>query len=233
MGGSDGGGSGIDGGGGNDTITVSAVVTSSNSNAMYDSSSSAYAMYDSSSSGSNSIDGGGGNDHITIIGHVDTSSNSNNVIKGGTGGVEEGVVERDILHIDQNNMEDIISLSNVGKSAGKETISGFETLLLDMTDNGELDLSAVLQNLTHINSSGGTPNELIIGVNQQAAMQNGAWVISGGDDDTAKVTGVEASGLVEDENAANVMDGYTAYTNADGDLHVYIQQEIKLITGDN
>jgi hypothetical protein len=157
---------------------------------------------------SNSIDGGGGNDHITIIGRVD----GNNVIKGGTGGVEEGV-ERDILHIDQNNMADIIQLSNMGKSANKETISGFETLLLDMTDGETLNLSSnnMLNKLTHINvNSAEKPNDLII---------NG------------KVTGVTAAGLVQD-NSAPAMDGYTAYTtNTAEDIHVYIQQEIALITG--
>jgi hypothetical protein len=178
---------------------------------------------------SNSIDGGGGNDHITIIGHVDTSSSANNIIRGGTGGVEDDVEERDILHIDQNNMADIITLSNAGKTneaqeEGTGNISGFETLLLDMTGNEELDLSAVLQNLTHINSSGGTPNELIIGVNQKAAMQNGEWVISGGGGDNVGSVAIDNSGLTE-AASASTMQGYTAFTYQEGETAslVYIQ----------
>jgi hypothetical protein len=64
-------------------------------------------------------------------------------------------------------------------------------------------------------------------------MQNGEWVISG--DDNIGSVDIRNSGLVKDDNAANVMDGYSAYTytNAEEDIHVYIQQEIKLITGDS
>jgi hypothetical protein len=158
----------IDGGKGDDTITVSAVVSGDGN---------AYAMSGSNTgSTSNSIDGGGGNDHITIIGHVDTSGNSTNVIKGGTGGVEEGVEERDILHIDQNNMADILALSSEGKnSAEGGHISGFEELLLDMTGGGELtdDLLGkltgdTLKGLTEINNDR-DENVLVIKVNDDAS----------------------------------------------------------------
>jgi hypothetical protein len=85
----------------------------------------------------------------------------------------------------------------------------------------------MLNTLTHINADG-TRNDLFIGVNQEAAITDDTWVISGDADGSA---GISTSGLVKDANAENVMDGYTAYTNADGDIHVYIQQEIALITG--
>jgi hypothetical protein len=175
--------------------------------------------------GNNTIDGGEGSDFIRITGSVDTSGS--NFISGGVDEDEEK--DWDILQIDQNNMQDIIGIS--GSGAGGH-ISGFEQLLLDINDGGELTLDdTLLSQLTGINSEG-VSNQLVIGVNQSVGKEgDGHRVISGDDDGTGTIT-LTASGLEQVEGSAPnlpanapAMDGYTAYTytNDGVDALVYIQ----------
>jgi hypothetical protein len=147
----------------------------------------------------NITDGGEGNGPISVTGRAGAFQADG--IMDGDGAVEEDAEDWDNLHIDRNDMTDILA------GDGREN-SDFETLLLDMTDNDELVLTDDwLHNLTHIDCDG-TPNELII---------------DGGG--TAKVKGVDTSGLVEAENVPLPMEGYTAFTYGEGEAAslVYIQ----------
>jgi hypothetical protein len=194
----------ISGGDGHDIIRVAAASSSG----------AAYAM----GYGSNVIEGEAGNDHIIITGRVapngampgDWGLPAQNLISGGE---DSDGQDWDILQIDQNNMADILAVS------GQGNISGFEQLILDMTnDGGTLNLdSTLLGRLTTINSSPNGEKNLL--------------VINGDGNDTINASGLQPA----TENQVVEIDGttYNAYTYNDGaaDAQVYIQQEIVLNSG--